>query len=156
MVPITRPRTESASTEARPQLQTQYWYADEVDEDETTAGPHGPLGELNLPQSSEDDDITFDQFMTRAEAEHASDDKMTSDPANLVTYAEKEALLKDSEKELPAELLQGKHHEVESRESDSFDPYESESSDLQMDVSFDPESIHPVDMGNPEVSSKQT
>ena len=93
--------------------------------------------------------------MTSALKEHASDDIMTREPIDLVTYAEKEAVIKESERDVPVEFLSGMHHEAQADSPSSEAPSDS-SSDLHMDTDFDPESIHPVDMGNPEVSLIRT
>ncbi len=137
---------------------TVYRYADEVQEAEEALGPEGLLLDVDLPTSSEDADATFEEEMTDALQEHASDDVMTREPIDLVTYGEKEAVIREAGKDIPVELLAGQHHEAEATESPSYepDPDSDSSSEMHVDTDFDPESILPVDMGNPEVSLIRT
>ena len=128
-----------------------YQYIDVVESDDETPGPTGPIGNARLPSSNEEDDISFDAAMSKALEEHASDDISGRQPLDNIPNEEKEQLVEESERELPEDVAAGRHHQVEVRASDSFDPYETDSSDLHMDTDFDPDSILPVDMGNPEV-----
>ncbi len=94
------------------------------------------------------DDLTDMDFEAMMSVEHATDT-----PPGSITPSEVDALVKAADEEIPADIQAGKHHEPSSTSASGQDSDASES-DISIDINFDPESIHPVDMSNPEVNLK--
>ncbi len=144
--------------------------------DEEVPGPAGPLQAISLP-STDDDDVSFDPEMTKADKMHAWDDYDVNSSENI-SVEEQEALNAEADQPVPDALLAGGHKKPTPSPASSSplpaseprprrkgltgmprirtltppSPYDSDSpSDDHVDPEFDPESIHPVDMENPEV-----
>ncbi len=148
-------------------------YADSVDMDEEVSGPAGTLGEVSLP-STEDDDASFDVEMSKAPESHAWDDYEISSEERI-SDAEVDALNEEGYAEVPSALQAGEHRKspertpppppkrpaprrlpgmpvIRERTLTPPSPDDSDSaSEDHVDPDFDPASIHPVDMENPEV-----